>query len=59
MPEMECWSWPPKYDDGYFPPSNSRYWFPHRETMPAGDREKAIVQRLREVCRYAYENAPF
>jgi phenylacetate-CoA ligase len=59
MPEMECWSWPPKYDDGYFPPSNSRYWFPKRETMPAGDREKAIVQRLREVCRYAYENAPF
>src|SRR2546428_9289136 len=27
--------------------------------MPAGDRERAIVERLRQVCRYAYEKAPF
>jgi phenylacetate-CoA ligase len=26
--------------------------------MPPGDRERAIVERLREVCRYAYERAP-
>jgi len=56
---MECWSFPPTYDNAYFPPAESRYWFPRRETMPAGEREAAILARLREVCRYAYANAPF
>jgi phenylacetate-CoA ligase len=59
MGEMEFWSWPPRYDDGYHPDPASRYWFRTRETMPAADRERAIVERLREVCRYAYERAPF
>jgi phenylacetate-CoA ligase len=59
MIEMESWSWPPRYDDSYRPPADSRYWFPRRETMPPGDRERAIVQRLREVCRYAYEKSAF
>jgi phenylacetate-CoA ligase len=59
MAEMEYWSWPPRYDDTYRPESGSRYWFPRRETMPAGDRERAIAERLRQVCRYAYEKAPF
>lgn len=59
MAEMESWSWPPRYDEGYRPDPASRYWFPKRETMPPGDRERAIVQRLREVCRYAYDRAPF
>jgi phenylacetate-CoA ligase len=27
--------------------------------MPAGEREKAIVERVRAVCAYAYEHAPF
>jgi phenylacetate-CoA ligase len=27
--------------------------------MPAGDREKAILERLRHVCRYAYDNSRF
>ena len=56
---MEEWSFPPKYNPDYFPPARSRYWFPKRETMPPGDREKAILERLREVTRYAYEEAPF
>lgn len=56
---MENWSWPPRYDDSYMPDPGSRYWFPHRETMPAGDREAAILKRLQEVCAYAYEHAPF
>ncbi len=56
---MEQWSFPPRYDEGYFPPRDSRYWFAVRETMPAGERERAILQRLREVCAYAYEHAPF
>jgi phenylacetate-CoA ligase len=56
---MENWSWPPRYDDSYLPDAGSRYWFPHRETMPAADREAAILKRLQELCAYAYEHAPF
>lgn len=56
---MECWEFPPRYDDNYTPPADSRYWFPHRETMPAGDRERAILGRLQEVCRYAYAHSNF
>lgn len=56
---MEAWSWPPRYDESYRPDPGSRYWFPKRETMPRGDRERAILQRLREVCAYAWEKSPF
>jgi phenylacetate-CoA ligase len=56
---MEQWSFPPRYDAGYLPPAQSRYWFPKRETMPAADREKAILERLKQVTRYAWDNAPF
>ena len=59
MVEMESWSWPPRYDDSYRPQASSRYWFPERETMPPGDREKAIVERLRQVCQYAHDHSPF
>ena len=56
---MEQWSFPPKYDDTYMPPPDSRYWFAKRETMPAGEREGHILKRLQEVCAYAYEHAGF
>ncbi len=56
---MESWSFPPSYDASYLPPADSRYWFRQRETMPAGDREKAILERLRVICRYAYDHSPF
>jgi phenylacetate-CoA ligase len=56
---MECWSFPPAYDPAYFPERNARYWFSRRETMPPGEREKAILARLQEVTRYAYAHAPF
>lgn len=56
---MEQWSWPPNYDDSYLPDPGSRYWFPHRETMPQADREAAILQRLQDICAYAWEHAPF
>jgi len=59
MAAMENWSFPTVYDDDYLPPPGSRYWFPVRETMPAAERERAILHRLQEVCRYAYEHAPF
>jgi phenylacetate-CoA ligase len=56
---MEQWSFPPRFDAEYLPAAGSRYWFPVRETMPAGDREKAILARLKEVARYAFETSPF
>jgi phenylacetate-CoA ligase len=56
---MESWSFPPSYDPLYFPAFESRYWFPRRETMPKAEREKAILERLRVVCGYAYDNSPF
>jgi phenylacetate-CoA ligase len=59
MAMMEQWSFPTRYDEAYLPPADSRYWFPVRETMPAAERERAILTRLQEVCRYAYEHAPF
>ena len=56
---MESWSFPAAYDDSYLPPADSRYWFKNRETMPAGDRERAILERLQQVCRYAFDQSPF
>jgi phenylacetate-CoA ligase len=56
---MESWSFPPVYDATYFPERHTRYWFPRRETMPAAEREQAILARIREVTRYAYTHAPF
>jgi phenylacetate-CoA ligase len=57
--QMECWEFPPRYDASYRPDPSSRYWFPVRETMPAAQRNAAILKRLQEVCRYAYERSPF
>lgn len=59
MTTMEDWHWPPRYDNAYQPRSGSRYWFPVRETMDPAQRDKAIVQRLREVCAYAYSHCAF
>ncbi len=56
---MENWSFPPKFDPNYLPEPSSPYWFTKRETMDPGDREKAILGRLQEVTRYAYEKSPF
>ena len=56
---MESWSFPSAYDPDYFPPEGSRYWYPRRETMAPADREKAIVERLQQVCRYAWDKSPF
>ncbi len=56
---MEDWSFPPRYDPDYMPDADSRFWFPERETMATGEREAAIVGRLRQVMAHAYEHAPF
>ena len=58
-PTMEQWSFPPRYDPDYVPGASSRYWFPVRETMPAAERERAILERLQALTRYAWEKAPF
>ncbi len=58
-PAMESWSFPARYDNAYVPSADSPYWFPVRETMDPGDREAAVVARLREVMRWAWDNAPF
>ena len=56
---MEEWSFPPKFDNDYLPPAGSRYWFPKRETMPPVQREVAILERLQQVTRYAWDTSPF
>jgi len=56
---MESWSFPPAYDSRYLPEPSARCWFPRRETMPPGEREQAILARLQEVTRYAWQHAPF
>jgi phenylacetate-CoA ligase len=56
---MESWSFPASYDEGYFPKSSSRYWFPERETMPVAHREALILERVKAVCTHAYEHAAF
>ena len=56
---MEFWSWPPHFAEDYRPPHDQPYWFPRRETMPAAEREAAILERLKEVTRYAWERSPF
>ena len=56
---MEQWTFPPRFDADYLPPAGSRYWFPVRETMAPGEREKAIIERLKEVTRYAYDASAF
>ncbi|HSN33078.1 MAG TPA: AMP-binding protein [Ideonella sp.] len=56
---MEQWSFPVAYDEDFLPPADSRWWFPRRETMPAAERELAILERLKQVCAYAWEHAPF
>lgn len=56
---MEQWSFPPRFDAEYLPSPSSRYWFPRRETMPDAERECAIVERLQQLTRYAWDTSPF
>ena len=56
---MEDWSFPPRFDPSYLPHAQSRYWFPKRETMPAAEREAAILARLQQLTRYAWDTSPF
>lgn len=56
---MECWEWPPRYDPAYRPPLDQEHWFPVRETMDPEARDAAILVRLQQVMRYAWDASPF
>lgn len=56
---MEQWSFPPRFDADYLPAPASRYWFPERETMAPAGRERAILERLQALTRYAWDRSPF
>ncbi len=55
----EGWTWPPNYDESYLPQPSDQYWFPQRETMPPGDREPLLVERIRQLMEYAFERSSF
>ncbi|MGE5090285.1 MAG: phenylacetate--CoA ligase family protein [Candidatus Levyibacteriota bacterium] len=56
---MEQWSFPPRFDPDYLPAPDSRYWFPRRETMRPAERERAILERLKVLTRYAWDSSTF
>jgi phenylacetate-CoA ligase len=56
---MEQWSWPPRYDESYRPPEHQQHWFPHRETMPAEQRDEAALGQVRRLMDYAWDTSPF
>ncbi len=57
--DMEFWGFPPVYNPEYMPEHGSRFWFPVRETMNPGERERQVVLRLQKVMEYAYKNSNF
>lgn len=58
-PEVEQWTWPPRYDESYLPPVGQSNWFPIRETMPSDQRDELILARIQDVMSYAWDNSPF
>jgi hypothetical protein len=56
---VEEWTWPPRYDEDYRLSADQKHWFPHRETMPAEQRDELILARIRDVMQYAWDNSPF
>ncbi len=56
---MEEWSFPTRYDANYFPDASSPYWFRERETMDPDKRAELVLERLRDVMRYAYRTSGF
>lgn len=59
MPEMESWSWPPRYDANYRPPPDQQHWFPVRETMDPEQRDEAVLGRIQQLMAYAWDKSPF
>lgn len=59
IPEHEHWTWPPTYDERYRPGPRQVNWFPVRETMSPDQRDELVLDRIRDVMSYAWENSPF
>ena len=51
-------TWPPTYDESYFPEPTDRHWFRGRELMDPEERQGTILQKLRAQMAYAYRHAP-
>jgi phenylacetate-CoA ligase len=51
--------WPPVYDNDYFPPKDSRYWFEKIEAMDPKERQKIILKKLKAQMEWAYSRSPF
>ena len=51
--------WPPSYDPHYTPPTDSEYWDERVETMDPADRDRLILDKLRQQVRYAFERSSF
>ena len=52
-------NWPPIYPHSYVPPADQEHWSPSLETMPPGERDSIILDKLREQVRYAFRNSGF
>ncbi|HTO96039.1 MAG TPA: AMP-binding protein [Myxococcales bacterium] len=51
--------WPPRYDPRYRPPDEEPYWRRDLETADPRERDAAILAKLKQQVRYAWEKAPF
>ena len=51
--------WPPQYDRSYYPTPGDEHWDGRLETMPPGDRDGLILEKLRQQVRYTYANSGF
>ena len=56
---MPAKPWPPQYLSDYIPPSDQECWSPELETMPPGQRDGIILDKLREQVRYVYRHSGF
>ena len=59
-PRMEHWTFPPRFDADYLPPADSRATgFRGARRCPRASATRAILERLQQLTRYAWEHAPF
>ena len=56
---MEQWSFPPRYDAATCRPPARATGSPRARRCRAAEREAAILARLKDVTRYAWDHAPF
>ena len=52
-------TWPPRYDESYWPDPGSHYWFRERECQDPEARDREILRKIQAVMGWAWERAPF